>query len=521
MEKRIIIAVVLSVVIIMVFQSLVVKPPAKVAQVAVAKTAESVPIDQKSATISTPKPSFTEKEFTVENDLYAVTFSNIGGAIKNIYLKKDKTELASIGDPREYIFAISGLPMGISQDLADYRIEQKDDLVTCSVRADGLDIIKQYKLHNSKHAIELQIFFTNASSSVKHIDYNIVTGAGVSENDAQNKRFIEAIAKTDGKIAGIKRPKEGRLVTPGIVSWTELKNKYFSLVVKPFVRSSAQFCKVNTDGGIIVGINTDKQMLEPGATLDNKFLLYAGPASPKTLRAVAVDLEETINYGFFGGISRVIISALNILYGLVHSWGIAIILLSVLLNLIVFPLTMKSFKSIQKMQELHPQMEKLKAQHKDSPQKLNKEMMELYKKYNINPLSGCLPMILQMPIFIALYNAIMKQFELRGASFLWIKDLSAPDAVKLPMSFPIIGNSINILPLIMVGAMVLQQKMSTKTMGAAVTDEQKQQQKMMLIMMPIIFGFVFYNMPSGLVLYWVVNTALTVIEQKVILKKSE
>jgi len=175
---------------------------------------------------------------------------------------------------------------------------------------------------------------------------------------------------------------------------------------------------------------------------------------------------------------------------------------------------------MQKMQELHPQMEKLKVQHKGSPEKLNKEMMELYKKYKINPLSGCLPMLLQMPIFVALYQALMKSLELRNASFLWIKDLSSPDAVRLPFTLPLIGNSINILPLIMVAGMVIQQKISTKSTGGAVTDEQKQQQKMMLIIMPIMFGFIFYNMPSGLVLYWVVNTALTIVEQGAILKKA-
>lgn len=166
-------------------------------------------------------------------------------------------------------------------------------------------------------------------------------------------------------------------------------------------------------------------------------------------------------------------------------------------------------------------MEKLKVQYKADPKKLNKEIMELYKKYSINPMSGCLPMLLQMPIFIALYQALMKSIELRNAHFLWIRDLSSPEAIPLPISFPIIGNTINLLPLIMIAAMVIQQKVSTKSMGSAVTEEQKQQQKMMLIMMPIIFGFIFYNMPSGLVLYWVVNTVLTIVEQRATLRNTE
>jgi YidC/Oxa1 family membrane protein insertase len=175
---------------------------------------------------------------------------------------------------------------------------------------------------------------------------------------------------------------------------------------------------------------------------------------------------------------------------------------------------------MQKMHELHPQMEKLKAQFKDNPQRLNKEIMELYRKYKINPLGGCLPLLLQMPIFVALYQALTKSIALRGASFLWISDLSMPDAVPIPFALPIFGNSINILPLAMVALMVVQQKISSKVMGGAVTEEQKQQQKIMLIIMPIMFGFIFYNMPSGMVLYWVVSTILTIVEQSVVLKNS-
>ena len=138
----------------------------------------------------------------------------------------------------------------------------------------------------------------------------------------------------------------------------------------------------------------------------------------------------------------------------------------------------------------------------------------------MNPFGGCLPILLQMPIFIALYAALMRSLELRGARFLWIRDLSSPDALQIPVTLPLIGNSINILPLIMVVAMVIQQKISTKSMGSAVTSEQQEQQKIMLIVMPVVFGFVFYSMPSGLVLYWIVNTLLTVAEQGFMLKNT-
>jgi YidC/Oxa1 family membrane protein insertase len=124
-----------------------------------------------------------------------------------------------------------------------------------------------------------------------------------------------------------------------------------------------------------------------------------------------------------------------------------------------------------------------------------------------------LPLILQMPVFFALWQALVKSIDLRGASFLWIKDLSQPDSVAIPFTLPLIGNTIHILPIVMIIGMVFQQKITSKATGGAVTEEQMQQQRIMLIMMPIMFGFLFYNMPSGLVLYWVVNTCLTIVEQ--------
>jgi len=349
----------------------------------------------------------------------------------------------------------------------------------------------------------------------------MIAGSGIIEKAEQNKMFIETSAKVNGTPVKFKRAKPGDIIiNQGVVNWTALKSKYFSLIFKPLATTRSRFYTQSGPGAIITGVESESLSIPPSTAVENKFVLFAGPSHIPVLREAGYDFEETINYGFFGGISKAILSILRMTYSIVHSWGVAIILLSILLNLIILPLTMKSFTSMQKMQELHPQMEKLKIANKDNPQKLNKEIMELYKKYKINPLSGCLPMLIQMPIFVALYQALTKSLELRSASFLWIKDLSSPDAVPLPFTLPFLGSSINILPLVMVGAMVLQQKISTKTMGGAITEEQKQQQKMMLVIMPIMFGFIFYNMPSGLVLYWVLNTALTIVEQGAILKKA-
>lgn len=528
MEKRLIIAIALSIFVIVTFQCFIPKPTTPVPEV---KQVEQIPQAQaKGSEISAAKPqiSVEEKELIIETDKYILTFSNIGGAIKNIRLKEYKNlnsteplDLVDIKDPREYIFSTSFMQNSALINTLAYDIEQKVGVITCLLTTKDLEITKVYNLHKSKNTIDLQLFIKNISSAPIDLGYSVVGGAGIVETNAQDKNLIEATANINAKPVGFRRPKKDeRIINPGMVNWAALKTKYFSIILKPFTTTRGRFCSLDINQNPVMGLESDAVTIQPNSSVENKFLLYVGPSQISMLREAGYGLEESINYGFFGGISKVMIVAMRFFYNVTHSWGIAIILLSIFLNVILFPLTLKSFKSMQKMQELHPQMEKLKIQHKGNPQKLNKEIMELYKKYKINPFSGCVPMLLQMPVFISLYQALMKSIELRGTGFLWIKDLSAPDSMPLPMAFPIIGNSINILPVIMVAAMVLQQKISTKTMGSAVTEEQKQQQKMMLIIMPIMFGFIFYNMPSGLVLYWVVNTVLTIVEQGAILKKA-
>jgi len=529
MEKRLILAIAFSVMIIVTFQYLGPKPaPVPTAAAPSAAAAQAV----KGRDINEPaiviEPAVEEKTLIVETDRFILTFSNVGGSLKEIRLKdyRDlKTDepllLAEIQNPASYIFALSGVSPKVALDKIAYDISTRDGAVVYSAAVGELSIMKRYIIHKASYNIELQLFIKNTSGSAKEIRYRIIAGAGLVEKIEQDKALIETYSKINGVTVKFKRAKPGEIIiNPGSVSWTALKAKYFSLILKPLAQTGSEFYVQSGPGSIVTGVESEPFTIPPFTAIENKFILFAGPSHIPVLKEAGYGLEETVNYGFFGGISKALLSILNTLHKVVRSWGVAIILLSIFLNVITLPLTMKSFKSMQKMQELHPQMEKLKAANKDNPQKLNKEIMELYKKYKINPLSGCLPMLLQMPIFVALYQALTKSLELRSANFLWIKDLSSPDAVPIPFALPLLGNSINILPLVMVGAMVLQQKISAKSMGGAVTEAQKQQQKMMLVIMPIMFGFIFYNMPSGLVLYWVVNTALTIVEQSAILKKA-
>jgi YidC/Oxa1 family membrane protein insertase len=527
MEKRLITAVTLSILVIVMFQFLF--PAPKKTEVVVPPQERAIvkEIDVKSFVPTPPVSTENEKESAIATDRGVITFSDIGGAIKRIELKQHKKNdsseplvLVDEKNPVHYIFSIKDSSGALPLDSAKYSISTKPNQVIYTLNLAGLQIAKQYTLHNSNDTIDLQIYIKNTADKPKELAYQIISGAGIVEPNMAEKRLIEVTAKVDGKTVGFKRPKNNIITNPGIISWVALKTRYFSLIMKPFGQTKQQFHNFAIGEDLVAGVEMERITIPADSIVEQKYVLYAGPSVASELKKIGMEFEETINYGFFGWIAKTLLFMLGLCHNLVKSWGLSIIILSVLLNVLLFPLTLKSFQSMQKMHELHPQMEKLKIQFKDNPQKLNKEIMGLYKTYNINPLGGCLPLLLQMPIFIALYQALTKSIDLRGAGFLWIKDLSMPDAVAIPATLPLIGNHINILPLVMVVLMVLQQKVSTKVMGSAVTEEQMQQQKMMLIIMPIMFGFIFYNMPSGMVLYWVVNTLLTIVEQSAILKKT-
>jgi len=179
----------------------------------------------------------------------------------------------------------------------------------------------------------------------------------------------------------------------------------------------------------------------------------------------------------------------------------------------MYPLTAKSLVSMKKLQTLQPKMKELQEKYKSNPERLNKEIVELYRVHQVNPLGGCLPMLLQMPIFVGLYQVLWRSVYFRGQSFLWMEDLSLPDhTLKLPFTIPFLGEYLNILPIIMVGIMALQQNLNMKTM-VSTSPEQAQQQKIMAIFFPILIGFIFYNMASGLNLYFVVFYVLSTLSQ--------
>ena len=234
---------------------------------------------------------------------------------------------------------------------------------------------------------------------------------------------------------------------------------------------------------------------------ESQILIYVGPQTDKLLREY--ELQGVIYFGFFHAIGVVMVKLLYFFYSVTKNWGLSIIGFAVFIYGCLFPFTMKSTKAMRKMQEIQPELEALKAKYKDNTQRFSKEQVELFKKYKVNPLGGCLPLFFQFPIFIALYQVLFRFVELKGASFLWIQDLSLPDrAFALPFKIPFLGNYLNILPILIMIVGLIQQKITTSKTSSS-------EQKSMGLFFSVFLGVIFYSFPSALVLYWFVQNLLT------------
>ena len=232
--------------------------------------------------------------------------------------------------------------------------------------------------------------------------------------------------------------------------------------------------------------------------------IYVGPRDYFHLKKT--EFINAFPIGIIGQIGLALLLLLSWVAAITHNYGLAIIIFSLAVTAMTAPFTLMSFRSMKKMQELKPRIDKLTEQHKSDPKRMNQEVFALYKEHRVSPLGGCLPMLLQMPIFIALFQGISHFIELRGASFLWIKDLSLPDRIaQLPVTLPLLGDGVNLLPAVMALAMYLQTQASQKTMGSSAANNPTAQM-MSGPIMPVVFFVMFYHFPAGLVLYWLMNS---------------
>ena len=467
---------------------------------------------------ATPFPG-TEKEIQVEAGSIHYIFSNKGGVLKHIYLprfknddgdvidlidnpdhltpalslKSDDKEITSVLQNAFYEPSTSSIVLGESNP---------EGVLTFTLKHEsGMEVFREYKFHQNDYAVEVKTRISAPNLAIKNLQYSIVLGPGMGGKiSSQTDYIVFSGATVFNNNERIEHPPEELNSTAyhrGDLKWVAFQNKYFGSAIVPLQGTKAGIVFKEKDQ-VYVGL--EYESVQSAATATHLF--YAGTKELEILENKGNHLVRMIDYGWFGNkfafLVKPLLKVLAFFYGLTQNYGWAIIFLTIIIKLLFFPLTHKSFKSMKGMQKIQPYVKVIQERNKDDRQKMNEELLELYKKHKVNPVGGCLPMLLQIPVFIALYHALFFSIELRGAPFIgWITDLSVQDPYY-------------VTPVMMGVTMFLQQKM-TPSVGDPM------QQKIMMFL-PILFTFLFISFPAGLVIYWTVNNILTISQQYYIYK---
>ncbi len=464
---------------------------------------------------------------TIETDLAVFRFSNIGGAIRSITLKDhedyDGSQLTLFNklsgeyfpgmltvngvDPR--MVYDSNLPSGHQTITGDEQITLRYYTWVGAAR-----VVKSYTLRGDSYLGYLDLDVSSSTVAAHRLDLHLGTGL-----DRQGE-MREAIKDTLVTMALVgddefeENPGSNDLEEmSGVIGNVAVCDQYFAFALKPTVGFTGRMALEPLAAEPKIANTVLNFTTDAAGNFNEHFLMYVGPKSYDSLDALGMANVVNLGWSFIAPLSIGALKLLNFFYSFLGNYGLAILLLTLALKLALFPLTNRSFKSSMAMQRLAPRVEAIKQKYANDQQRANTEVMALYKKHKVSPLGGCLPLLLQMPVFIALFGALRNAVELRGAGLLWITDLTLPDALfSWGLDIPLIGSTFNLLPLFMIAAMWFQNKQMAKrgTPQAGFTKY-----------LPFIFGVMFYQMPSGLVLYWVFNTVLTIGQQALIIRKQD
>ena len=473
-----------------------------------------------------------EETITVENELYtAVVSSNGGGSFLSFsfknHLNKDGQGVDLInGKNKENLsirfkdldgenFNLFG-PWRYDNTFSGGEIYRPESLKFSIEIFPGKRIIKTLTFYPDSYKVDVSINMDNVADKIFGGAYSFGWYGGLvpsEENEKDDLVYFKSLIYQGGELVDLKI-KEGESESNsfnGATGWAAVRTKYFITAIIPDSPDDVvtAFMGGQNDGRDAYDIALSFPVKEPTA-----LSLYIGPLEYDKIKAINRELEKTMNFGWgpIRPISRGVLFVLKKLHEFIPNYGYVLILFSLGVKLLVYPLTKKSYQSTAAMQQLQPEIAALKDKHSSNPQKLNQATMKLYKERGVNPLGGCLPMLLQMPLLFALFQVFRTTIELRAEPFVWwIKDLSAPDAVfTLPFSVPIYGSHVAILPILMVVSMFIQQRMMSG--GAA----QQPQQKTMQYFMTGFFFLMFNTFPSGLNLYYTLFNVLTIAQQKLI-----
>ena len=477
-------------------------------------------------------PSQAGRDIVVETGAFTTVITETGGGVKSFKLNR-YNETNDVNSERKELVnteSFTELPLyfswGVDPSRAQIPIFASDKemlkvegaesqtLTMTAQLSSGLQVTRRLVFDPESYLINMSIDIYNFSETpLQGSPYMSLTNLP-SGSTAMRYLFSGPAALIDGKLEEIKPDdlEEASKTLKGNITWAAYEGTYFMTGVIPEINEdislklSAEGEKVRT---LLIGA---EEVIPAKGHLQYNYQVYFGPKKMAELKEAGHDLERIVNFGWFDKLAQPALYLLNFFYGYVGNYGVAIILVTILIKLLFFPIAQKGLKSMKNMQKIQPKMAKLKEKYKNDKTRLNEEMMGLYKTYKVNPMGGCLPMVLQIPVFFALYKVLLQAIELRHAPFmLWITDLSAPDRLMIGMDIPYLGG-IPVLTLLMGGSMFLQQRMTPAPADPT--------QAKIMMFLPVIFTFMFLNFASGLVLYWLVNNLLTIGQQYVINKQS-
>ena len=531
MERRALIAVIISVAILVLYQEVVLKrlypPGAATTELNEAPTAApSAPVAPPPAAPQAPPeaavaPPIGGADVTVDTELYQAVFTTAGARLKSLRLKRYRTAVESDSPPLQLVqYPVDAkLPLGValrgSQALSDANVLYRADRQQVDIAAGnsaavtftgdlaGGTIRKRIEMRGDLYHWGLDVSVTNPPAGYSELGLGWEEGMNPAGPNAAEVVFDSIIVLQNDKLVkdALTGLDAGKLLENNI-TWLAFTGNYFiaALVPQAAEQNTLRVWEKRTDQTV------EGQVLYPPGVFEAHADLFVGPKDINRLEAADHGLRRAVDLGFFSFVALPMLQALDLLHRVTGNYGVAILVLTVVIKLLFYPLTKKSFESMKSMQKLQPEMTRIRERLKDKPDEMNKEVMELYKRHKVNPLGGCLPMLLQLPVFFGLYSALRNAIELRHAPFIgWITDLSAPDrlgSIQLPF---VAHPGIPVLTLIMGVSMFLQQWMTPSAADPS-------QQRVMMIM-PLMFTFMFINFPAGLSLYWLANNILTIAQQ--------
>ena len=484
----------------------------------------SKPTNAASSGQTVNEDNFPGEESTIKISTGVATyiFTNKGAVIKNILLSQHKT---ANGEPIDLVEQKANNPLPLSLESNNSQVtnilqnayyqpstlsmelsesQPTGNLKKQLVPSSGLEVIREFNFRYNNFMVEVETQIKAPTFASQNLTYNVLYGPGMGGKvTSQTDYIVFSGATTFVNNERLETSPEdiiNEVVHRGDLAWTSFQNKYFGTALIPKEGIKSAVVKKYGDN-VYVGLKMESVQ----SSASSSHILYAGTKELQVLEKSGHKLVRLMDYGWFGNkfafLVKPLLKALQYFYEIFNNYGWAIIFVTIIIKIIFAPLTHKSFKSMKGMHKVQPYVKIIQERHKGDRQKMNEEMIELYKKHKVNPLGGCLPMLLQIPVFIGLYHALFFSIELRGAPFVgWVKDLSVADPYY-------------VWPVIMGATMFLQQKLNP-----SIGDPM--QQKIMM-MLPIVFTFLFMSFPSGLVLYWTINNILTISQQAYIYKFSK